>query len=303
MNFTEIKIEDKPVFDKLLSYNSYVDAEYLFSTLFMWQDIVGYEMAATDDCIFIRHRDKGKIKYHFPICHPDRALENFRKIYGFAGKSGEKPEFVCITNEQLELLGKERERFNVIEKRNYSDYLYDGEALRTLEGKKLRKKRGHVSNFTKKYNWGFKLFTGEGPELEECREVLQRWGDIKLETSDKKETGLVKSEYSAIERCMKYFTELGFVGGLMYIDGEARGFTIGEVACRGDKTVGVVHYEKCDSEFEGIYQAINQMFAQRALYSVEYINRQEDMGVEGLRKAKLSYYPVRLVDKFTLEEK
>ena len=302
MNFTNIKIEDKPIFDKLLSLNSYVDAEYLFSTFFMWQDIVGYEKAIEDECIFIRHKDRDKIKYHFPICHPKEAVKNFRKICELAGKNGEKPEFVCITNEQLVLLGDEKNCFNITEKRNYSDYLYDGEALRTLDGKKLRKKRGHVSKFAEKYNWEFKLFTDEGPELKQCRDVLQRWEALKLENSTVKETKLVDNENSAVDRCMKYFTELGFLGGIMYIDGEAKGFTIGEVAQRGGISTGIVHYEKCDSEYDGIYQAINKMFAQQALNSVQYINRQEDMGVEGLRKAKLSYYPVRLVDKFTLEE-
>ena len=124
MDFTKIKIEDKPIFDKLLSYNNYVDAEYLFSTLFMWQDIVGYEKAIEDDCVFIRHKDKGKIKYHFPICRPEEALQNFRKICEFAGKSGEKPEFVCITNEQLELLGDEKKHFNVILDKEFNNMDY-----------------------------------------------------------------------------------------------------------------------------------------------------------------------------------
>jgi len=302
MNFTGIKIEDKHIFDRLLKMNNYVDAEYLFSTLFMWQDIVGYQWAFQDDCIYIRHISDGQVKYHFPICAPERAVEKLKELKSAVNNKGEKLELVCVTEEQLEIMGKEKDNFTIIEKRNYSDYLYDGDSLRTLDGKKLRKKRAHVSNFTKKYNWEFRIFTKEGEDLKNCKEILKKWSDSKAENTTQKEARLMDNESSAVERCMRHFSELGFIGGIMYIDGQPEGFTIGEKSDRGKISTGIIHYEKCNNEYDGVYQAINQMFAQQALSGVQYINRQEDMGVEGLRKAKLSYYPVRLVNKFTLKE-
>lgn len=300
MNFTGIKIEDKPMFDRLLSMNPYVDCEYLFSTLFMWQDVLGYERAIEADCIYVRHKYNGKMLYHFPICSPENVSQCLDRLMEVTDN---QLELFCVTEEQLDMMGLERSSyFTVIENRNYSDYLYDGEVLRTLAGKKLHKKRNHVKRFTRNYNWNFKIFTETGEETKHCMDILQQWDVNKLENASWQERLLVGNEMNALKKCMKYFDELGLIGGIMYVDGEPRGFTIGEVSCRGGISTGIVHYEKCDSSFDGIYQTINQMFAQSALSDVQYINRQDDMGVEGLRKAKLSYYPVRLVDKFTLKE-
>lgn len=303
MNFSKIKIEDKPFFDKLLSLNPYVDCEYLFSTLFMWQDVLGYESAIEENCIYIRHNYKGKMQYHFPICAPSDVSRCLVRIKEEAGSLGEKAELFCVTNEQLDLMKhEEKEHFTAIEERNFSDYLYDGESLRSLAGKRLHKKRNHVAKFTRNYNWSFKIFTETGEEIRQCIDILQKWDINKLENASWQERLLVGNEMNALDKCMKNFTQMGLVGGIIYVDGAPKGFTIGEVAQRGGISTGIVHYEKCDSSYDGIYQAINQMFAQQALSKVQYINRQDDMGVEGLRKAKLSYYPARLVDKFTLKE-
>ena len=300
MNFDRIQIEDKPLFDRLLSMSPYVDCEYLFSTLFMWQDVLGYQRAIEDDCIFIRHPFRDRIQYHVPICAPERIPEQVKKLMAL---ERERLELFCVTQEHLEQIGSElRKHFTAEENRNFSDYLYLGEDLRTLAGKKYHRKRNHVCKFQNAYNWRFQIFTEAGRELTECIDVMEQWDMNKLEDASWQEKLLVGNEMNAVDKCVKNFTSLGLVGGVLYIDGQPKGFTIGEMVIRNGIKVGVVHYEKCDSNYAGIYQAINQMFAKEALGEADYINREDDMGVEGLRKSKLTYHPVRLVDKYTLKE-
>lgn len=300
MNFGRIQIEDKPLFDRLLSMSPYVDCEYLFSTLFMWQDVLGYQRAVEDDCIFIRHLFNGKMQYHVPICAPERIPEQVKKLMA---DDSEKLELFCVTKEHMEQLGPEMmKHFTAEENRNFADYLYRGEDLRTLTGKKYHQKRNHISKFQKAYDWSFKIFTEAGSELIECMRVLEQWDINKLENASWQEKLLVGNEMNALDKCMKHFTAMGLIGGVLYIDGQPKGFTVGETVARSGIKVGVVHYEKCDSNYTGIYQAINRLFAENALGEADYINREDDMGVEGLRKSKLTYHPVRLVEKYTLKE-
>lgn len=300
MNFGRIQIEDKPLFDRLLSMSPYVDCEYLFSTLFMWQDVLGYERAIEDDCIYIRHPFQGRLQYHVPICAPERVPEQVKRLMD---TEQQKLELFCVTEEHLEQLGPEvRKHFTSEENRSFADYLYRGEDLRGLSGRKYHQKRNHVSKFQNSYDWSFRTFTEAGRELMSCVDVLEQWDINKLENASWQERLLVGNEMNALDKCMKHFTQMGLIGGVLYIDGEPKGFTVGELVTRGGIRVGVIHYEKCDGSYAGIYQAINQLFAKEALGEADYINREDDMGVEGLRKSKLTYHPVRLVEKYTLKE-
>lgn len=300
MNFGKIQIEDKPLFDRLLSMSPYVDCEYLFSTLFMWQDALGYETAIEDECIYIRHFFQDRLQYHVPICAPERVPEQVRRLMD---AEPQKLELFCVTQEHLEQLGPEvRKLFTREENRNFADYLYQGDALRSLSGRKYHQKRNHVSKFQSTYDWSFRIFNEAGRELMSCMDVLEQWDLHKMENASWQEKILVGNERSALNRCIKHFNRMGLIGGVLYIDGQPKGFTVGELVTRGGIKVGVVHYEKCDGNYAGIYQAINQLFAQEALKEADYINREDDMGVEGLRKSKLTYHPVRLVEKYTLKE-
>lgn len=299
MDFRKIVIEDKPLFDELLCRNPYVDCEYLFSTLFMWQEVLGYTCAVTEDnrCIYIRHEIDGKMVYHMPITAPEEISVRVNYLLDLLG---ERLELFCVTDEQWEQMGPDlQSHFTRSENRNFSDYLYEGEAIRSLPGRKYHQKRNHVSRFMKSYAWDFQLFREAGKELSECMAIQDQWDRNKLEEMSWQERLLVGNEMNALEKCLGHFTELGMIGGVLYIDGHPKAYTIGELTVRGGISTGIVHFEKCDSSYAGIYQVVNQLFAQQALSEVTYINRQDDMGVEGLRKSKLTYHPIRLVEKYT----
>ena len=126
--------------------------------------------------------------------------------------------------------------------------------------------------------------------LEDCRQVARAWclahgcG------------GGLKDENCAIGKALDHFEALAFVGGLIRIDGKAVAFTAGEAI---NDQVFDVHFEKALDGYDGLYPAINQAFAEHALSGYRWINREEDMGLEGLRRAKASYYPAEVLEKFT----
>lgn len=179
--------------------------------------------------------------------------------------------------------------------RNLSDYLYTPETLIYLKGRHLQPKRNHINQFNKNYVAEFSHLTIEDVSL--CREFLESWYSTHQETESGEE---FYQEKVAIDAAFKYFEHLNFIGAKLKVDGKLVAFTIGEIV--NDGKLGIVHYEKADASYIGSYAIINQYFAKEFMSNVELINREEDMGREGLRKAKLSYQPTRIGNKYTVTE-
>ena len=177
--------------------------------------------------------------------------------------------------------------------RDDCDYVYLRENLAELPGSHYQKKRNHISRFKRTYgeNWEFKTF----PENDIAADILQvshKWFTEKRGESDP----ILQLEQQSIELALENADLLGLRGGVLYINGEPAAMTL--AAAISDDVVDVI-YEKSFGEFEknGAYAVINQQFARRC-QDFLYINREEDMGVEGLRKAKLSYKPTMILEKF-----
>ena len=158
----------------------------------------------------------------------------------------------------------------------------------------LLEKRNHLSRFARTYSFTYEDL---GPDnLEACLEIAKAWADQSMSTGEK-----VKSperELGALSLAIRHFDALALSGGLIRIDGKPVAFTIGEEI---NSKLFLLHFEKALSGYDGLYAAINHEFAARNLSGYEYINREEDMGIEGLRRAKLSYYPAILLDRYTAE--
>jgi hypothetical protein len=185
--------------------------------------------------------------------------------------------------------------FQIEYDRDAADYVYEAEKLRTLSGKKYHGKKNHINKFKKAYeNWEYVSMTSE--HAEEAFQLLLNWKNLNLcmENHDKNAESCVACNY------LRLFDELEVCGGLLRVDGQAVAFCIGEKVC--DDTM-VVHIEKALTEYEGAYTMINQQFVEHECQDVIYVNREDDAGDEGLRKAKLSYRPVFMVEKGTVTRK
>ena len=187
------------------------------------------------------------------------------------------------------------DRFTIEENREDADYIYTVEKLCDLKGRKLSSKRNHIKHFERNGEWKFKLIES-GEDIDSARAFVAEF------YKEKGDPDLVK-EADAIEQMFENYEALGFFGGLLYQNGEPVAFT---AATQLDQLTMDVHFEKALPGVEGAYTMINREFV-RAISEkfpdVEYINREEDMGLEGLRKAKESYHPDVLLMKYTAYEK
>lgn len=174
--------------------------------------------------------------------------------------------------------------------RDYSDYLYDACSLRRLSGKAMHGQRNHVNRFLRCYP-DFEYRNITAGDRDESLALVQSWCEERgLDCSD-----LVQSDYLAIRQTFEDFARLDVRGGTIRIAGRLVAFALGSLL-RGD--TAVIHFEKAATGYEGLYAAINKLTVERAFPDVHFVNREEDMGIPGLRVAKIGYGPVRLINKY-----
>ena len=173
---------------------------------------------------------------------------------------------------------------------DFSDYIYDADLLRDLSGKAMHKKRNHVNRFYRLYP-DFTYEPIRQDHQAEAMALVQAWCDEKQVDC----LNLCGSDYRAVRQLFREMHRLDVRGGCIRIDGKLAAFALGS-ELNGD--TAVIHFEKADAAYDGLYAAINQMVLQNAFPDVRWVNREEDMGILGLRKAKESYGPVRQVHKY-----
>ena len=179
--------------------------------------------------------------------------------------------------------------FFYIPERNYFDYIYLREDLATLKGKKYQAKRNHIDKFNKKFAYEYIPIT---PELvPECLQLECKWYKANREDNDEED---LNDERRSIIYALNHYDELGLIGGAICVDHQIVAFTFG--APINHNTFGV-HVEKANVNYEGAYAVINKEFASHLPEKYTYVNREEDLGIPGLRQAKLSYNPFILLEK------
>ncbi len=186
-------------------------------------------------------------------------------------------------------------RFQIVYDRTYADYVYETEKLVNLSGKKYHGKKNHVNKFMRTYpDWAYEPISPEN--VEECFQMALRWREL---NGCEEDAGKL-AEICVTLNFLRLFEELKMRGGLLRVQGEIVAFSIGEPVC--DDTM-VVHVEKAFNDIPGAYAVINQQFALHEGAGYQYLNREDDVGEEGLRRAKLSYHPVFLVEKGVVTER
>lgn len=168
------------------------------------------------------------------------------------------------------------------------DYIYNTQDLIALSGRKYHGKRNHIASFQKTYHWHYEPITTAN--IEDCMRMNAEW---ERENLSRNPEG-ISEELAAVDRAFDHYFELGFTGGLIRVDGRVVAYTLGEQLT---ENTFCTHIEKAFADVRGAYPIINREFASHALSGYAFVNREEDMGEEGLRKAKLSYYPAILLEK------
>ena len=275
--------------EELLGYSDYNSCEYSFTDLFNWGHVHQTEVARMNDYGVIRSGFK-EFSYLYPFGRGD-----VRPVIEEMAADARKNNVNFTVSLILEPMKQELQtifpgRFTFTEERDYFDYIYERESLVELKGKKLHAKKNHLNAFkTSNPDWSFERITREN--IDECWQMNQLWNE---QNELSLGSGLLK-EQAALRSAFDHFFEEELVGGLIRTNGRIVAYSIGHPL---NSDTFVVHFEKAFADVRGAYQMINQQFALHCCEGYRYINREDDTGLEGLRKAKLSYLPQILLKKY-----
>ncbi|MCO5386489.1 DUF2156 domain-containing protein [Desulfosporosinus sp.] len=294
INFKEIEISDKKWIDPLLVAADMSGCHQNFTNIFAWSKIYKYRVAQVNDFLVVKGVLNDSPYYFFPAGTGDIKTV-FEVLKQDAVSNGQEFVVAGISPENIAAMKEvfpDNFEYKVI--RDNFDYVYLLDKLVTLKGNKLHSKRNYINRFIKMYSdWSFEPISIEN--LAECWEMNLQWCRLNSHNENEHE---IANETCAVRRCFDNFSELGLEGGLIRAEGKVIAFTIGE---KLNSDTYVIHIEKAFSEIAGAYQMINREFAaviQQNYPQLLYVNREEDMGFEGLRKAKLSYHPDKMEEKY-----
>lgn len=292
--FKKPELKDQALVSGYLGQSCSRSCEDTFGNLLLWARFYNIQIAEVEGML-VSATFGEKVSFHYPYGNGD-VKKCIEALMAYAAELGQEFRMHCVVPEEFARLDALFPGMFTIEyDRDIADYVYEAEKLRTLSGKKYHGKKNHVNKFKKTYeNWEYVTMTGA--HTEEAFQLLLEWKNRNecMEDHEKNAESCVASNY------LRLFEELNVCGGLLRVDGKAAAFCIGEKVCEDTM---VVHIEKALTEYEGAYTMINQQFVEHECTDVTYVNREEDTGDEGLRKAKLSYRPVFMVEKGTVKKK
>jgi hypothetical protein len=289
-DFKPIEIQHKEIFSRFFLQDPPKTSELTFTNLFIWRHHYNLLWRQWENCLLIILKPQGISPFCLPPIGP--------------GSKGKALDILC---EQLKHITSELKICRVSEKfvenyvdhdryasffdRDNSDYVYRSADLIRLSGRKYHKKKNLLNRFIKNFAFNYRKLD---IELVECLlDMQEKWCQIK-ECADKSD--LLAEDY-AIYEALTHFEELDYQGCAIEINSRIEAFSLGEPL---NTDTAVIHFEKANPEIPGLYNAINQLFCSNEWSDIEYINREQDMGIEGLRKAKESYNPHHMVNKYTL---
>ena len=288
---------DKTWVGGLLARGNYRGCDYNFTNIFVWKKTYQVEIAQSGGFLLTHLCGRMGCSYLYPAGAGDVAAA-IEALRADAARRGQPLRLVCLTRRQMaELEEFFPGQFDYVADRDGYDYLYEIDRLADLGGKKLHAKRNHINRFIENNpTWVFEEITPDS--LSECLEMDREWYRRSLQQEEEPEERDLGDEGIALRTAMEHYHDLGLEGGLIRVYGEVVAFTMGDMLSADTYDV---HFEKAYGELQGAYAMINREFARwvRQRHSeVKYLNREDDLGVEGLRKAKLSYYPDLMVEKY-----
>jgi len=292
-DFKPIVLEDKENFDRFLLEDPPVTSELTFTNLFMWRHRYNPVWRTWGGCLLIIMQNHNASPFGLPPVGLGDRVGALNFLVQCLRKLSSEARIGRVSEEFVEK-HVDKDRYMVLEDRDNSDYVYLADDLANLPGNKFHKKKNHVNRFVKKYQFEYRKLDEELVEL--FLEMQEKWCELKncVENPD------ILVEDRAVYEALTHHEYLGFAGGAILINSKVEAFALGEAL---NSDTAVIHVEKANPEIPGLYAVINQLFCKDAWLSFKYVNREQDLGVEGLRKAKESYHPHHMVKKFTLMPK
>jgi hypothetical protein len=296
LNFQPVTIDDKEVVDAFFKKSTFRNCDFSFSNIFCWKHKYRTTYVIESGFLFIRFYAGGKkAGYMFPLGNGNLKLA--LEIIVEDSKERQEPfRMYALTNNMSDLIYQAMpDKFVYESRRSWSEYIYNSQDLITLVGKKFQSKRNHINKFKRIYEYEYLSITRD--IIPECMELYRRWCA---------ESGRCNSDESLAEESITtqtafdHYEQLGLKGGALKVNGDVVAYSYGQQLT--EDTFGV-HAEKALYGIDGAFSMINQQFAEHECSGYTYINREEDLGLDSLRQAKMSYHPVILLDKGFITEK
>ena len=289
IEFRVPELSDKHWVKERLSKKDNLTCEYSFSNIFSYTEKMKLLIADVKGYLVTKCYIEDTVGYCYPVGEGD-IKEVLSLVIADMGKEENNCFLFGVSSDdkkELEMLFPEK--FNILLDRDGADYIYSSEDLISLAGKKYQPKRNHISFFKKNYNWSYESMSSDN--VGDCYNMNVKW----LEKSGSIYSEDLETELKIIRKVFENFEELGCKGAVIRVDGDVVAFAMGEEI---NTDTFCVHFEKAFSDLRGSYPMINQQFVENELSEYKFIDREDDLGLENLRKAKLSYHPVRLPDKY-----
>jgi hypothetical protein len=296
MIFKKLCLEDKEIIDKYIKPYKFLSCEYSFTSLYIWKDACDIQYTIYKQALILKKKDFNG-NYHFmqPLGYAKEDLtEIVEELRAYRKENHMRYLFKDLEENfivEINTLLKETEEFCIKEDRDNFDYLYEAQKLMTFSGKKLHSKKNHYNSFIKTYNYEVVEIKDE-KVIEEVCLAAEKW----YEETEEKDCKLFY-ELHAIKSIVNNMSFLNLKGIAVYVDGIVAAFSIGESL---NEKLAVIHVEKGDKNINGIYSFIAKTLVDTCFKNAEIVNREQDLGIEGLRKSKMSYYPLKLEKKFIL---
>ena len=289
--FQPFEIQHRSILQPYLAKHSRT-CDRTFTNLFCWQQHFHSMWAESDGWLVVRAFINGERRAAYialSLQENPKYEEIIPLMEADAGAHDLSLSLMGLTNRECEALEEQfPDTFFFDRNRDFADYVYSAEDLRTLKGRKFAQKRNHVNRFKSLYQFEYKPVTQEN--IHDCLKLEEEW------FAEHADDESARGERTVIQQGLGHFDELKLIGGALYVENKLIAFTYGSAI---NDSMFCTHVEKADIRYEGVYQMINQQFALHLPDNYTFINREEDLGIPGLRKAKMSYEPVEMAYKTT----
>jgi hypothetical protein len=293
MGFSPLTLADKGQISAALRADPPETSELTFTNLYMWRHHYHPWLKAEAGCVLVIVHIAGQEPFALPPLGAGDQAQALTALFAYLGRLTAQPSlrrvgagFVRRHQHHLD-----PGRYQAVVDRAQSDYVYLTSELIALAGNRFHKKKNHLNKFLK--TWAHEYRPLDQDLVGQVLAMQQDWCALRDCAGDDS----LAQEDRAIYEALKCFGELDYTGAAILVAGKVEAFSLGEPL---NPETAVIHIEKANPEISGLYAAMNQMFAARAWAERQYINREQDLGLEGLRAAKESYNPHHMVDKYII---
>lgn len=291
-DFVEVTEKDIPMIQRFIEKAQYQESNHNIINMFQWRLQYPLWQFHTEHYLLLLGVHKGHLFCYMPLCTDEYFREGMLKARSIFKANSIPFELSCFTQDKVEEVKHIFPHVLAHAEPEAADYIYEADKLRTLSGKKLQKRRNNYNNFLHTYEgrWIYEALSLEN--IKDVKSYLYGW---KRNTTEE----YLRYEIQGTDAILDLIGVLPYQGGVIRIDGEVKAFII---ASQSTEDMAQINIEKADPEIRGLYQAIEKEFLERNYRNVSWINREDDMGNDSLRQAKMALNPSHMIEKYRIKE-